>query len=77
MSDNWKHRSIGMKCSSCMWYVAKRIMADVDINETGTAAVSKEGRLGRCRRHAPSANGFVPVFDTDWCGDHRMDESKV
>ena len=34
-----------------------------------------ESALGRCRRHAPTMNGFVPVFETDWCGDHRLDES--
>ena len=21
--DNWKHRSAGMTCSSCMWFVSK------------------------------------------------------
>ena len=21
--DNWKHRSKGMKCKTCMWYVPK------------------------------------------------------
>ena len=58
--DPWKHRSVKMKCSSCMWFVAK-----------------DETELGRCRRHAPSNNGFVPVFVTDWCGDHRLDETKL
>ena len=33
--------------------------------------------LGRCRRHAPTMQGFVPTFNTDWCGDHRLDENKV
>lgn len=27
---------------------------------------------GRCRRHAPTIKGFVPVYPTDWCGDHRV-----
>ena len=26
---------------------------------------------------SPSMNGFVPVFEADWCGDHRLDESKI
>lgn len=34
-----------------------------------------DSALGRCRRHAPTMKGFVPVFETDWCGDHRLDES--
>lgn len=28
---------------------------------------------GRCRRHAPSMQGYPNVFpDTDWCGDHKI-----
>jgi len=33
--------------------------------------------LGRCRRHAPTMNGYPAVFATDWCGDHKLDENKV
>lgn len=33
------------------------------------------GPLGRCRRHAPTLNGWPAVFDEDWCGDHKLDES--
>lgn len=33
--------------------------------------------LGRCRRHAPVMSGFPAVFPTDWCGDHKLDETKV
>lgn len=64
VSDNWKHRSERMTCKTCMWFVPK-------VTRTST------GSLGRCRRHAPSINGFVPVFETDWCGDHRIDENKI
>jgi len=59
--DNWKHRSKGMRCSTCMWFVEK--------------APSQE--LGRCRRHAPTMSGFPVVFATDWCGDHKIDEHKL
>lgn len=64
MEDNWKHRSAGMRCSTCMWYAAKE---------------RKEGQtaLGRCRRHAPTMNGFPAVFEGDWCGDHKLDENKL
>lgn len=34
-------------------------------------------QLGRCRKHAPTMNGFPAVFDTDWCGDHKLDENKI
>jgi hypothetical protein len=33
--------------------------------------------LGRCRRHAPTMSGFPVMYDTDWCGDHKIDEEKV
>ena len=67
--DPWKHRSSGMRCSSCMWSVIKQ--ADrVD----GTEPVFK---LGRCRRHAPTMNGYPAVFEDDWCGDHKLDENKL
>jgi hypothetical protein len=56
-NDSWKHRSAGMMCISCLWYVPK---ADTI------------GRLGRCRRHAPSMGGYPVVFPSDWCGDHRL-----
>jgi len=62
--DNWKDRSQNMKCKTCMWFVPKVDVEDI-IN------------LGRCRRHAPSMNGFPVVFVNDWCGDHRLDENKI
>lgn len=69
MGDNWKHRSEGMKCGSCMWFVEKM----VDMGKPGD-----DGRVfGRCRRHAPTMNGFPAVFGTDWCGDHKLDENKI
>jgi len=60
--DNWEHRSSKMKCKTCMWFVGK--------NE----------KVGRCRRHSPASGqkiGFPVVFETDWCGDHKLDETKI
>lgn len=37
----------------------------------------KKGDIGRCRRHAPSMNGWPVVTKNDWCGDHKVDEDKV
>jgi len=34
----------------------------------------KSGSVGRCRRHAPTMNGYPVVFDKDWCGDHKLNE---
>ena len=63
--DNWRHRSSGLRCRTCMWFVPKVREDDKDIG------------FGRCRRHAPGANGWVPVFATDFCGDHRLDENRI
>lgn len=67
--DNWKHRSKGMLCNSCIWFVLKvRDKGPVD---------STNNTLGRCRKRCPSDKGWVPVFNIDWCGDHRLGENKI
>lgn len=63
--DPWKHRSSGMKCSTCMWFAPKVVK-----HEDGGETVS----LGRCRRHAPMMSGYPVVYLTDWCGDHKLNE---
>ena len=65
--DNWKHRSKGMTCATCMWYVEKKSFP----SENGSLIV------GRCRKHCPTMNGYPAVFPTDWCGDHKLDETKL
>ena len=62
--DPWKHRSAGMRCRTCMWFVRKHAGPDISA-------------VGRCRRHAPTMGGYPVVMETDWCGDHRLDENKV
>lgn len=64
--DPWAHRSAGMRCGSCMWFAEK-----------AGGAVGERGKLGRCRRHAPTMAGFPAVFTTDWCGDHKLDENRI
>jgi len=34
-------------------------------------------RVGRCRRRAPTMDGYPVVFTNDWCGDHKLDETKT
>ena len=63
--DNWEHRSAYMHCASCMWYVPKKTLDN------------KDTHLGRCRRRAPTISGFPAVFNTDWCGDHKLNEEKL
>jgi hypothetical protein len=62
--DNWIHRSSGMRCKTCIWFVPK-MPTEKPVYD-----------LGRCRRHAPTMNGYPVVFVNDWCGDHRIDENK-
>jgi len=66
MSDNWKHRSEGMKCKTCMWFAIK---------DSTQPASSDVGHIGRCRRRAPTMNGYPVVFESDWCGDHKLNEN--
>lgn len=69
-ADPWAGRSKGMRCRTCIWFVAKSV--------AGLVAPKEEAPVvGRCRRHAPSMGGYPVVFQTDWCGDHRLDENKV
>ena len=37
----------------------------------------KKGNLGRCRRHAPTMSGWPVMFETDWCGDHKLNEEAL
>lgn len=64
--DPWARRSAGMSCRSCMWFVRKVPMPNVQTTAP----------IGRCRRHAPTMSGYPVVFETDWCGDHKLDENK-
>lgn len=39
--------------------------------------VEKKSNTGRCRRHAPTMNGYPVTYTTDWCGDHKIDHNKM
>ena len=60
--DPWAHRSEGMKCKTCMWYVTK----------FNGPILGGGKETGRCRRRSPSMNGYPVVFTDDWCGDHKL-----
>lgn len=72
-ADPWIHRSRGMRCATCMWFVPKFSVVEWEKMDGALPQTS----LGRCRRHAPTMNGYPVVFDADWCGDHKLDENKV
>lgn len=68
-ADPWMHRSDGMRCRTCLWFVSKQPQA--------LTVTVKSHEVGRCRRHAPTMGGYPVVYMTDWCGDHRLDENKI
>lgn len=76
--DPWAHRGENMRCRTCMWFVPKLkpnpLCLDSDVPEHSVPIV---GPVGRCRRHAPTMHDFPAVFETDWCGDHKIDETKL
>ena len=70
VDDPWSHRTDGMKCLTCMWYVKKATKL-----RGQTSEVLNE--IGRCRRHAPTMNGYPVVYFKDWCGDHKLNENAL
>lgn len=77
--DNWKHRDEGMKCRTCMWFAVKPVAKSFGPGELMTTKEGggERGAMGRCRRHAPTMGGFPAVYESDWCGDHKIDENKI
>lgn len=63
--DNRAHRAKGLRCATCMWYVSK-------LKSDGTP-----GEVGRCRKKAPTMDGWPVRFQGDWCGQHKLDENKL
>jgi hypothetical protein len=68
-ADPWVHRSSGMRCKTCIWFVKKE--------PTNHLSHPGQHEVGRCRRHSPTMGGYPVVYMTDWCGDHRLDENKL
>ncbi len=39
--------------------------------------VEKTPNIGRCRRHAPTLQGWPVMFPTDFCFDHKLNEKCI
>jgi len=65
--DNWKDRSSKMSCGTCMYFVEKITSIEQDENNV----------IGRCRFNAPTMKGWPVLFSSDWCGQHKLDETKL
>lgn len=61
--DPWAGRATGMRCRTCMFFVAES-----DLNLLKMPVPGLNGAQGRCRR----MSGFPVVFEADWCGDHKL-----
>lgn len=75
--DPWQYRHEGMRCKSCMWFAPKLPdlgSPELRSPEPGVIEVPAF-RVGRCRRHAPTMNGYPVVFVNDWCGDPKLNEN--
>lgn len=62
--DNWRDKST-FCCRTCQFFVPKEPPLP-----KGLYPGSEQ--LGRCRRHAPTMGGFPVVYETDFCGDHKL-----
>jgi len=71
--DRWKGRTAGMRCKTCMFFVEKEVTRVIDLGPDAAGVPA----VGRCRRRAPTMNGYPVVFEDDWCGDHKIDEVKI
>ena len=67
--DFWANRTEGMRCSTCMFFCSK--LDDTEL-KAGKLNSSTSKHQGRCRRRAPTLNGYPVVYGNDWCGDHKM-----
>lgn len=79
--DNWQHRSSTTSCNTCMFFVEKRSLIANKMEDSMVSVGLDPNRLmhiiGRCRKHAPTLNGWPAVFGDDWCGDHKLDAEKL
>jgi hypothetical protein len=82
--DNWGDRLSRMICKTCRFFVPKQV-PEYSMGGAAPEAQSQEHPprlgippihydLGRCRRHAPTLRGWPVVYNTDWCGDHKLSE---
>lgn len=66
MKDLWTNRTEYRRCKTCQFVCEK----EKSVNESAQ-------KVARCRRHAPTINGYPLVYPDDWCGDWKLDENKI
>lgn len=66
--DPWEDRASGLRCATCWVFCPKATDRPVD---------PVKGPIGRCRDGSPSMRGYPVVFAMDWCGQHKLDETKI
>ncbi len=71
--DHGVHRAEHRRGGTCIYFVPKPRTGPQNPRETRPETAG----LGRCRRHAPTLGGWPAVFETDGCGDHKLDENKA
>ena len=74
MLDKWSDKTT-FGCGTCQWFIVKETV-NLGQAKNHARVVSRAAEpgiiLGRCRRHAPTMNGYPVVHLTDWCGDHKL-----
>ncbi len=88
LMDNWD-RKTDFHCDSCMFYVPKREhsseaaiaipISDLEfrIAKEGEKGIKISPDEGRCRRRAPTMQGFTVVYSNGWCGEHKIGSNPV
>ena len=68
--DKWANLAT-YACLTCRFFVPKGELTvvgpDMKDHPMGVDKV-----VGRCRRHAPTMEGYPVVYAGDWCGDHKL-----
>ena len=57
-----------MTCATCMYFVGKK-----EEDKSPGHGDKRNILNGWCHCHPPTMSGFPTVFETEWCGEHKID----